>query len=108
MAHRGMWVRRPAGESVHLPGLPSGTELEELEGALCAEVGPWLELWFPEPGESPEPAKAICRRCPVRTECLDQALRNGKQHGVWGGLSENERKVLRRQRRNQQQQPEAA
>jgi WhiB family transcriptional regulator, redox-sensing transcriptional regulator len=41
-------------------------------------------------------AKAVCGRCPVSWECLRYALATGQQHGVWGGKSEEERKVLRR------------
>ena len=39
-------------------------------------------------------AKAICRGCPVRGECLDHALRVGESHGIWGGLNETERRGL--------------
>lgn len=39
-------------------------------------------------------AKSICRECPVRTECLDHALRVGEMHGIWGGLNEYERRGL--------------
>lgn len=45
-------------------------------------------------------AKAICERCTVRAECLDYAIAIREPHGVWGGLSESERKaLLSRQRR---------
>jgi WhiB family redox-sensing transcriptional regulator len=39
-------------------------------------------------------AKAICRSCPVRKECLDYALRIREQHGIWGGLNETERRLM--------------
>lgn len=39
-------------------------------------------------------AKAICRQCPVRSQCLDHALRVGEMHGIWGGLNEAERRGL--------------
>ena len=39
-------------------------------------------------------AKAICRQCPVRSECLDHAVRVGEMHGIWGGLNETERRGL--------------
>ena len=42
-------------------------------------------------------AKEVCLSCPVRAECLEYALETGQRHGVWGGLSEHERRVLRRQ-----------
>lgn len=41
-------------------------------------------------------AKAICRYCPVRAECLDEALREAPQFGVWGGMSPDERTAQRR------------
>ncbi|WP_433017983.1 WhiB family transcriptional regulator [Kribbella sp. CA-294648] len=46
-------------------------------------------------------AKAVCHRCDVRAECLDWALRIGQDHGVWGGLSPDERDALRRRTRRQ-------
>lgn len=60
--------------------------------ALCAEVDP--ELFFPEKGVSAATARKICFACPVRTECLDWAISNGETSGVWGGLSERERRGL--------------
>jgi WhiB family redox-sensing transcriptional regulator len=62
--------------------------------ALCAEVDP--EAFFPEKGESTRAAKSICRRCLVRVECLRSALANDERFGVWGGLSDRERRRLRR------------
>ena len=56
-------------------------------------------LFFPARGESVKEAKAVCARCPVRAECLEYALTNQEKFGVWGGLSERERRQLRRQRR---------
>ncbi|WP_068925061.1 WhiB family transcriptional regulator [Planobispora rosea] len=61
-----------------------------MEQARCAEVDP--ELWFPEKGGSPRKAQAICADCPVRTECLEWALDAHEEFGVWGGLSEMERR----------------
>lgn len=67
---------------------------EVLEQALCAQTDP--EAFFPEKGCSTEPAKAICRECPVQAECLRWALASDQRHGVWGGLSDRERYALRR------------
>ena len=53
--------------------------------------------FFPGQGEATREAKAICAGCPVREPCLAAAMRNGEKHGIWGGLSERER---RRQRRS--------
>lgn len=61
--------------------------------ALCAQTDP--EAFFPEKGGSPRPAKAVCAGCPVRAECLAFALEHDERFGVWGGLSERERRVLR-------------
>jgi WhiB family redox-sensing transcriptional regulator len=41
-------------------------------------------------------AKIACRRCPVSTECLNWALASGQDAGVWGGMSEEERRVVKR------------
>jgi len=57
------------------------------------------DVFFPDRGESLEPAKQVCAGCVVRDECLEHALRNGERFGVWGGTSERERRRIRRQRR---------
>ena len=64
------------------------------ERALCAETDP--EAFFPEKGGSTREAKKICTGCEVRTECLEYALSNDERFGIWGGLSERERRRLRR------------
>lgn len=53
-------------------------------------------LFFPERGEPADRAKALCARCPVRQECLDFAIERGERFGVWGGLSERERRPIRK------------
>jgi WhiB family transcriptional regulator, redox-sensing transcriptional regulator len=68
-----------------------------MAGALCAQADP--EAWFPEKGESTRLAKVICRRCPVKAPCLEYALARNERFGVWGGLSERERRELARDRR---------
>lgn len=63
--------------------------------ALCHEPHPEV-TWFPTKGESPEPAKAICRSCLVVGECRAWALdQDANLHGVWGGLSQLDRRRLR-------------
>lgn len=67
--------------------------------ALCAQIDP--ELWFPPKTVSPGPAKRICNgfggrpACPVRDLCLEKALLNDERFGVWGGLTDRERRKLR-------------
>jgi hypothetical protein len=63
--------------------------------ALCAQTDP--ELFFPEKGGSTIDARKICVECPVRNDCLLEALANDYDEGVWGGLSAKERQALKRQ-----------
>ena len=62
--------------------------------AACRGMGP--ALFFPVRGASSDEAKAICARCPVRSECLDAALAVPSMGDVWAGLSDRGRRVLRR------------
>ncbi len=64
--------------------------------ANCLGVDP--DLFFPERGVSTREAKEVCRGCVVRSDCLDYALANGEKFGIWGGLSERERRTVRRAR----------
>jgi len=66
------------------------------ERANCLGVDP--DLFFPERGASTREAKSVCRGCEVRAECLEYALAQGEKFGIWGGLSERERRRVRRQR----------
>ncbi|MDO5492544.1 MAG: WhiB family transcriptional regulator [Nesterenkonia sp.] len=82
-------------------GIPSLVPAEEIEGelawqvdALCAQTDP--EAFFPEKGGSTRDAKKVCGACTVRQECLDYALSNDERFGIWGGLSERERRKLRK------------
>ena len=68
----------------------------DLTEALCGQTDP--ELFFPEKGGTTEPAKAICRQCTVQAECLNWAMTNREEFGIWGGLSPNEREALRKRR----------
>jgi len=61
-------------------------------------VGVDQAIFFPERGESTALAKAYCRVCPVQDECLDHALAVPEKVGIWGGLSERERRRIRRGR----------
>ncbi len=62
--------------------------------SLCAQTDP--EAFFPEKGGSTRDAKKICTSCEVRAQCLDYALQNDERFGIWGGLSERERRKLRK------------
>ena len=62
---------------------------------LAACRGADLDLFFPERGESADSARRICAACPVRQPCLDYAITNHIVHGIWGGLTERERRALR-------------
>lgn len=66
------------------------------DGANCLGVDP--DLFFPERGASTREAKEVCRACVVREQCLEYSLQNGEKFGIWGGLSELERRSIRRQR----------
>jgi WhiB family redox-sensing transcriptional regulator len=63
-------------------------------GALCADRDP--NLWFSPGALEHKEAKRVCRQCPVRRDCLTYAMDMPVDHGIWGGLTERER---RRQRR---------
>ncbi len=77
------------------PGDPEGPgEPDWQERALCAQTDP--EAFFPEKGGSTREAKRICSGCDVRAECLEYALAHDERFGIWGGLSERERRRLRR------------
>ena len=82
----------------HVTVLPL-SEVEELgwqERALCAQTDP--EAFFPEKGGSTREAKRICAGCDVKTQCLEYALTNRIEHGVWGGTSERERRRILKRR----------
>lgn len=64
------------------------------ERALCAQTDP--EAFFPEKGGSTREAKRICQGCDVRAECLEYALAHDERFGIWGGLSERERRKLKK------------
>ena len=65
------------------------------ERALCAQTDP--EAFFPEKGGSTREAKKVCRGCEVRAECLEYALEHDERFGIWGGLSERERRRIKRE-----------
>ena len=80
-------VRRPAATD-------EDSALAGQADALCAQTDP--EAFFPEKGGSTRDAKRICTTCDVRDQCLEYALQNDERFGIWGGLSERERRKLKR------------
>jgi len=74
--------------------LTPGDEDQWQERALCAQTDP--EAFFPEKGGSTREAKRICLGCEVKDSCLEYALANDERFGIWGGLSERERRRLKR------------
>lgn len=65
---------------------------EWVSQGLCGQTDP--EAFFPEKGGSTREAKKTCARCPVAAECLDYAIEHEERFGIWGGLSERERRKL--------------
>lgn len=80
-----------------LRSLLAGTMPDWYDDALCAQTDP--ELFYPEKGGSVREAKSICASCDVREQCLEEALDHDERFGIWGGLSERERRKLKRERR---------
>ncbi|MFE3516111.1 WhiB family transcriptional regulator [Streptomyces sp. NPDC059166] len=73
--------------------------------AACRDADP--DLFFPIGSSGPalvqaEEAKAVCATCPVQEQCLEWALENAQDSGVWGGTDENERRALKRRRARRQ------
>ena len=89
------WGERSNGEFGVLVDLFDDAEEQEWqERALCAQTDP--EAFFPEKGGSTREAKRICQGCEVRAECLEYALGHDERFGIWGGLSERERRKLKK------------
>jgi WhiB family redox-sensing transcriptional regulator len=86
-------VRRVADAEVNLPD-DEENPLAWQSDSLCAQTDP--EAFFPEKGGSTRDAKKICASCEVRARCLEYALQNDERFGIWGGLSERERRKLRK------------
>ncbi len=70
------------------------SDLEWRADAHCSTFDP--DLWFAPGALEHKEAKRICRSCPVRRECLSYALETPVDHGVWGGMTERERRSYRR------------
>jgi WhiB family redox-sensing transcriptional regulator len=68
-----------------------------MERARCRDVLP--EVFFPRDGVGVEAARRYCAECPVTAPCLEYALVNRIEHGVWGGASERQRRRIAQSRR---------
>lgn len=90
------------GEGIQAVRLAAGALVEPwalgpwAKQAVCAGEDP--EVFFPPKNDSGGAARRICARCPVREQCLAYALDADERFGIWGGLDENERRRLRRNR----------
>lgn len=81
-------------EGIHGSDRADEPDMSWQDKGLCAQTDP--EAFFPERGESTKDAKRICLGCEVKDECLQYALDNDERFGVWGGMSERERRRLKR------------
>lgn len=63
-----------------------------MDSALCAQVGG--DDWFPEWGGSERDPKTVCATCPVREQCLNYAIQHHINYGIWGGVSERQRRRI--------------
>jgi len=73
-----------------------GFDMSWQDFANCRGADP--DLFFPERGASTRTAKAICRECSVRDECLEFAIVSSEKFGIWGMMSERERRKIRKER----------
>lgn len=89
-----MHTKRKAGIDDIIGLLADDPERDWQDRAICSQTDP--EAFFAEKGGTTKPAKLICQRCPVRQECLEYALEHDERWGVWGGLSERERRKMKR------------
>ncbi len=89
-------IGQPGGTGLPVaPGsVDDDSELSWQADALCAQTDP--EAFFPEKGGSTRDAKKVCSSCMVKSECLEYALENDERFGIWGGLSERERRRVRK------------
>lgn len=77
-----------------------------IDDAVCAQTDP--EAFFPEQGGSSREARRVCLTCTARTDCLEWALATGERFGIWGGMTERERRELRKRDAGVEQEEGAA
>ena len=90
----GRQVHEPVAIALQRPAEQAVGEPSWQERSLCAQTDP--EAFFPEKGGSTREAKRVCLSCEVRVECLEYALENDERFGIWGGLSERERRRVKK------------
>lgn len=88
-------IKLDIGEDL-FEGATSPADVEWQDSALCAQTDP--EAFHPEKGGSTKEAKRVCQACEVKDECLEYALEHNMRFGIWGGLSERERRRLQKSR----------
>jgi WhiB family redox-sensing transcriptional regulator len=104
-AHYLRWRRAEGRADVqYTPGTPHGFDAPPPPGPWVADGacrGAGTSLWFAERGDmaTMRLAKATCDACPVRQPCGDYGLEHSSLNGMWGGLSERQRRLIRQQRR---------
>lgn len=74
-------------------------DTEWMAHGLCRQIAP--STFFPSDGVGVEQARRICGTCPVQEPCLEYALAERIDHGVWGGASERERRRILKRRRQE-------
>jgi WhiB family redox-sensing transcriptional regulator len=82
------------GAIAHLADYRSCSDQDWRAHALCAQIDP--DLFFAPGALEHKLAKRVCRECPVQRECLVYAMETPVDHGIWGGLTERERRGFRR------------
>jgi WhiB family redox-sensing transcriptional regulator len=82
------------GRLPRYPSLPAPARFAARWRQQAACHGTDLNLFYLERGQTAEPARQVCARCPVRQPCLEYVLSNRITSGIWGGLTERERRPL--------------
>jgi WhiB family redox-sensing transcriptional regulator len=97
----GRLLETKGGGMSHPPDRPRTEDNETptswMAHARCRDVPP--EVFFPSDGAGVEVAQRYCAECPVASQCLEYALENHIEHGVWGGTSERKRRRIKQSRR---------
>lgn len=94
---------RPKAQRIPMSIIPGvgGREYKRADWMEHGDCRHWpVAVFYPGKGDPVRLAKDICAECAVRRECLDHALDTGEHFGIWGGKSERERRMMRRDRRN--------